>query len=382
MVSVASVESYQLKDGSRRYRVRYALPNGRRTDKRGFKRKADATRFLATVEVDKSTGSFVPYSAGLITLEELATQWDHTQVGSSESWRNRQESILRVHVMPRWGGWKIKDITPAAVQEWVSDLSRTLAAKTVRHILGVLQAILDIGVNEGRLVVNPARRDIRLPRTLSKEKTTLTPAQVHTLAGEIPDPYRDLFWFLTTSGVRFGEAAALRPMDLLGGGLVRLRRAYAKIDHRSVLTDLKGHELRTVAIPPVVEERLQERASNRGRDELLWTAPRKGGPLRPPESGHWLDAAVRRCHAADETFPDHVPVHSLRHTAASLLISSGANVKIIQRQLGHKSAQMTLDQYGHLMEDDLGVVALAMDSVLFRGGQDVGTPRSEGDPGA
>ena len=54
----------------------------------------------------------------------------------------------------------------------------------------------------------------------------------------------------------------------------------------------------------------------------------------------------------------------MRHTAASLLIQSGANVKTLQRQLGHKTATMTLDQYGHLFDDDLDDVADKMDDII------------------
>jgi integrase len=54
--------------------------------------------------------------------------------------------------------------------------------------------------------------------------------------------------------------------------------------------------------------------------------------------------------------------HELRHTAASLAIASGADIKIVQTLLGHKSAAMTLDQYGHLFGDRLDVVADAMDA--------------------
>jgi hypothetical protein len=53
--------------------------------------------------------------------------------------------------------------------------------------------------------------------------------------------------------------------------------------------------------------------------------------------------------------------HELRHTAASLAIASGADVKVVQRMLGHKSATMTLDLYGHLFEDRLDEVADALD---------------------
>ena len=54
--------------------------------------------------------------------------------------------------------------------------------------------------------------------------------------------------------------------------------------------------------------------------------------------------------------------HELRHTAASLAIASGADIKVVQQMLGHKSATMTLDQYGHLFGDRLDVVADAMDA--------------------
>jgi integrase len=57
----------------------------------------------------------------------------------------------------------------------------------------------------------------------------------------------------------------------------------------------------------------------------------------------------------------------MRHTAASLLIQSGANVKTVQRQLGHKTATMTLDQYGHMFDDDLDDVADKMDDIVADG---------------
>ena len=66
-----------------------------------------------------------------------------------------------------------------------------------------------------------------------------------------------------------------------------------------------------------------------------------------------------RAMEADPTFP-RVTVHDLRHTAASLAVSSGANVKAVQRMLGHASAAMTLDVYADLFEDDLDAVAIAL----------------------
>lgn len=62
----------------------------------------------------------------------------------------------------------------------------------------------------------------------------------------------------------------------------------------------------------------------------------------------------------------HLTIHDLRHTAASLMVKSGANVKAVQRQLGHASAAMTLDVYADLFDDDLDVLSQAMSDLLLR----------------
>ncbi len=75
--------------------------------------------------------------------------------------------------------------------------------------------------------------------------------------------------------------------------------------------------------------------------------------------------AVKRCQEMDPTFPKITP-HDLRHTAASLAISAGANVKGVQRMLGHSSAAMTLDVYADLFEDDLDEVSARLDDLRTR----------------
>jgi integrase len=79
----------------------------------------------------------------------------------------------------------------------------------------------------------------------------------------------------------------------------------------------------------------------------------------PHSQAGWFAQAVRRAQETDRAFPRVTP-HDLRHTAASLAISAGANVKAVQRMLGHASAAMTLDVYADLFDDDLDAVAVAL----------------------
>jgi integrase len=92
----------------------------------------------------------------------------------------------------------------------------------------------------------------------------------------------------------------------------------------------------------------------------LWPS-QTGRYLAPPAAREsWL-SGVARCQKADPTFP-RITAHALRHTAASLAISAGANVKVVQRMLGHSSAAMTLDVYADLFDTDLDAVAERLDS--------------------
>jgi integrase len=67
--------------------------------------------------------------------------------------------------------------------------------------------------------------------------------------------------------------------------------------------------------------------------------------------------------------------HELRHTAASLMVSAGANVKAVQRALGHASAAMTLDVYSGLFDDDLDGVAERLDQEWYP----IGTRETRGE---
>ncbi len=136
-----------------------------------------------------------------------------------------------------------------------------------------------------------------------------------------------------------------------------------------VVGTLKSGKSRVVPVAGFVVEQLASIC--RGREDLLWPS-RTGGYLKPPGTESWLASAVARCQKAtaearakesrnggEPTTPvfPRITAHDLRHTAASLAISAGANVKGVQRMLGHASAAMTLDVYADLFDSDLDAVA-------------------------
>lgn len=103
--------------------------------------------------------------------------------------------------------------------------------------------------------------------------------------------------------------------------------------------------------------------TGKARDDLVFTDQR-GGVLR---NSNWrsrvFKPAVEACREVDDRFPSITP-HDLRHTAASLAVSAGANVLAVQRMLGHAKASMTLDVYADLFDGDLDSVSQKMDEAI------------------
>jgi integrase len=148
-------------------------------------------------------------------------------------------------------------------------------------------------------VTRPAMRADRIygPHAVQLAPPAGTPA----LAGEAKHP--EIVLLLATTGLRWGEMAALRVRDIdLGRGRLMLTRSASKVNSRSVIGTPKTHQSRTVAVPVSVLKMLTPLMVGKAPDELLWCRA-DGQPLRPPTTSHWFGPAVRRCQVSDPTFP-------------------------------------------------------------------------------
>jgi integrase len=276
-------------------------------------------------------------------------------------------------IEPKWKSVKLADVSHSDVQRWVSQLSKSRAPATVRKVHRVLSLILASAVKDGRLVRNPAV-GVNLPRVVKAEQRYLTHEQVAALADACVTPSelskhrrwderenapaRLIVLFLAYTGVRWGELAALRVSRI---DFLRRRALIAEsvtiVRGAQVWGTPKGHERREVPLPRFLVDELSAHVRGKEPEDLVFAGVRGRGALR---SQIFRRGCFDRAAATIGT-PSLRP-HELRHTAASLAIASGADVKVIQQMLGHASAAMTLDQYGHLFGDRLDEVADAMDA--------------------
>jgi integrase len=367
---MGSIEPYKTAAGPR-YRVRYRKPDHSQGAKRGFTTKKEATLYLASVEISKNRGSYVDPSRSRVTVAEWMETWISTRSDLRTSTLDRMNGIIRRDIVPSLGNVPLGDLQRLQVQQWASALSKTQGAWSVRKIVNTLSGALALAVEDERIVKNPAVR-LKLPKVTKSSKLYLSHDQVRALAdavGERAPEYRTLVFVLAYCGLRWSELAGLRVED------VDFRRGRLEVRHAVVETNgvlehggVKSYEERSVPVPATLLAILEGEVQGRPAAEHVFVGRQGADVLR--------NRIFRRgflTPAAAEVGLAGLTPHELRHTCASLAVSAGANVKALQRMLGHASAKETLDTYADLFDDDLDTVAVALDSHFAR--TNVSNPR-------
>jgi integrase len=355
---MASIER-RTRNGHTFYLARWRDPSGKQVTK-SFDRRKDAESYMHDSESAKNHGSYVNPAKAKITTGEWSRRWLAGQSQLKPSTRARYAGIVSKHVLPRWEHVQLAEVEHVDVQEWISAID--LAPASVHYIHRVFSLIMQLAIRDRSITHNPADH-VKLPKATDSEKRFLSKAEVFRLADACKSvtetygkDYRTLILTLAYTGLRWGELAALRVgrVDLMRGRLV-VAEAVSEVAGRLVWGTPKSHQRRSVPIPRFLCDLLAVELAGKAADDLVFTTL-TGKPLR--------NLNFRRDvfdQAATDAGLSGLTPHELRHTAASLAVSAGANVKAVQRMLGHKSAVMTLDVYAGLFDDDLDALAARMD---------------------
>lgn len=358
--------SFECRQGSQgvHWLVRWRTPDHKQHKKGGFTRKLDAEAWAAErITTAINHGTYIDPQDSKITINALGEQWltSHTQ------WTPSYEHTIRLAwgkwVQPRWGDRRLDTIRNSEIQAWVNQISQERSATVVRRAYGILKGIYEMARKDHLITVTPTR-DIELPRKQKREKNIYTPTQLTALA-EASGEYKPLVYLLGLCGLRWGEATALTVEDLdTVNGTLRINKAVKDIAHKQQLGPPKtAKSIRTIYLPQIVLNLLIEQARDKKPHDLLFT-DRNGEwiKLESTTKGHsgWLKRAMVKA---------GVPIykaHDLRHTAASIAISSGANVYAVQRMLGHENASTTLNTYAALFEEDANNAAVRINDTMSK----------------
>ncbi len=354
---------------------------------KAFDRRADAQKHIDTTTTAINSGTYADPQRSAVTFGTVAEAWIKTKEAANLAPKTLGDyrGLLDVVILPKWRDFPLREIDHERLQQWFTWLSSDPAAR--KHIRksdpdaglsparviqthNVVRQVLGYAIRSKYVVADPTS-GIVLPSKPQSKDLALTHEQVRRLADETANaavrersdtrpalaPLAAMVRFLSYSGIRFGEAAALRVSDVdLAKHCVNVSKGITGVRGRGrVQGDTKTHQRRPVPIlTAVCVEELRQAAEGRDSDEFLFPGP-DGGAMTVGWFRVRLDKAVAKLGL------DGVTPHTLRHTAGSLALSEGASVVTVQKLLGHRNATTTMNVYSHMLPDDFANLAAAMD---------------------
>jgi len=346
-----------------KFRARWYDPTGKQRSIT-FDLERDAKRHVRNAQADVDRGVYVDDKAGKITFGEWAEHYMAlAEKRLARTSYARDRSYLDNHVLPRWGKVKIGRITRVDVDKWIVELADpdqskrrargSLAPATIEKIYQGFRKIIAAAYDDARIGRLPCPEHPPITRQKRKSLRFLDQPEIATLSSKIDPRYEAMIYVGAYGGFRIGELCALRIDDLdWDCGYIRVDEGLTDVDGHVVFEDPKtARAFRTVPIADLALDHLRTHldtfiAEPEDPHELLFTAP-NGGILRPTNwRARFFNPAVKAAKLAPLT------PHDLRHTAASLFISAGANPWMLAEILGHADTRMIDRVYGHLFEKD------------------------------
>jgi integrase len=272
----------------------------------------------------------------LPTFAEFATEFlrCHVDVHCKPSKVRGPRAILKQYLLPTFGHLRLDEIGHREVVAWQAELLtpkpgkrgviNCLSRKRVTNLSSVLRRCLKFAVEQELLGRAP-----RVPhlRFTYPEIESFTPAEAERLLEAAPAKWRTMILMALRSGLRVGELRALQWADLdLKRGTVDVRRA---IDDKGNVGTPKSGKARTVPLAADLVTALQ--AHPRTSEWVFGD--------RPPVTRASLKWPLWQ--ACDSAGLERCGWHKLRHTFATTLIARNANVRVVQRLLGHSTVLMT-----------------------------------------
>lgn len=355
-------------------RFRAIVKDGRRSvASKTFDRKGDAQTWHDQQKVALSLGTAPSAVANKATLGAVLDEWMSARVGTVAGSTLREEGYsikrLPVSMLNR----RVGSLRPADFDALYADLLRTLSRGTVARFRNTLSSFYGWALKQGKVPANPVVES-RVPRGTGTE--TRDEVYPFTL-GELRAVHEalvtahgaekaDVALVLGLTGLRWGELAALRVRDVQLVPFPAFRVSRSRPDGQAVRTVTKGGKPRTVPLTAEVLAIVQPLLE---RDP---DAPVFASSVGTMISGNnWKRSVSWSKHSRGRR------VHDLRHTAATLWLANGVDLKTVQTWLGHSTAKLTADTYSHWMGSDADAAALARMNAVLGGAPGVHRPEPE-----
>ncbi len=290
------------------------------------------------------------------TFGQYAKTWLENTVPATckESTADDYKNIMETHIKPVFEDMNLQDITRGRVKDFLlSKINEGKAPSTVKHMKSVISGVLSKALDDEVIKHNPARDLGRIFKNGDKaaDINPLSADELNTLLKKVEEKYAahyPLFLLLARTGVRIGEAVALKWKDIdFNGRFIEVRRAIVR-GRKSTPKSGKGRRVDMSKQLVTVLKKHRKAAKAKGLELGLGEEPehvftnRAGNPV---DSNVWRRRVFNK--ALEKAEIRQIRIHDLRHTYATLRIAKGDNIADVSNQLGHYSVKLTLDIYYH-----------------------------------
>ncbi|KAA9154754.1 site-specific integrase [Microbacterium lushaniae] len=349
-----NIQTVTSASGKKRYRAKPKV--GRIViASKTFDRKKDAETWHDAQLRAYHLGNFVHPKAGNETFGSVLDRWRASREGTigAKTYRNEGYALKHVETLR---GRPIAVLDRGDWEALYTKLLRTHARGTVLRTRDSLSALYEWAVEENIVPQNIVRAS-RVPKGTAERPTReIFPYNlaelraVHAAMAERTNQTNaDILLVLGLTGLRWGELSALRVRDVHELPYAALRPSRSKSDGAPLRNVTKGGQPRTVPMSDDVAAIVFPLIEGRGPNDLVF--PSTVGSFRAENNWkrdtHWDDVKRGR------------RVYDLRHTFATLALSNNVDIKTVQHWLGHSTAKLTLDTYGHYMKSDADTAGIA-----------------------
>lgn len=271
--------------------------------------------------------------------------------------RTYSEQIRR-HIKPALGAARLEDLDTHTIQLFYNSLtSKGLSPKTVKNIHGILHTSLQQAIANGYIQRNPTEA-CRLPKVTRPDIQPLEPAEIARMLQEAEnDAYCNLFIVAIFTGMRQGELLGLS-WDAIDfeSGVITVKQQLQCKDGTYFLETPKNSKHRSILPASIVMEALKKEQAKQAmnqaaagaawsnRWQLVFTDALGKNLVRRTVVKHFKKLMARSEISTVTRF------HDLRHSFAVTSLYAGDDIKTVQANLGHATAQFTLDVYGHVTQ--------------------------------
>ena len=279
----------------------------------------------------------------------------------SENARSSYRMFLDKHILPALGDVLLVEVSPAMIQKLLIDFQRAgYAHATTVKLYNILNGIFEMAFLDDSIPMNPMlmvkrpapRKDEQPKEESDKAYTVQELSYILSCAAQESLQWQTYISLAADTGLRRGECCGLQWSDIdFKAGAVTVRRNLQYTAAAGVYaTSPKNGKVRVVDVGPdtlALLKQLREKQAQSCISKWCFTQEGTADPMHPQSPTRYFQKFGQR-YGVKDFHP-----HKLRHSSASIAITSGADVVSVSERLGHSDTAVTLRMYAHANEESI-----------------------------